>query len=537
MENIRDIITYQYPYPLAVAAKRFNDSFNHTDRFFSLATLIELTIKYIASIAMGQYLHDEQPVPALDDLLKNNLARPTLGMWNELMRNCLQYYQDHPDLEFAIPKLKRKFTEKFHSDDHSSEAIVEGFRYMAKFLRLGKESNKTSITLPQFFNLLVLFRNRTWGHGIDQLDPYTCEQHTNAMLPAIEQVLTEFEFLVQYPLRYIIEARMEKGKCVHSMFLYMGAQYQKDRKDYVGDYHQEQQLYLCNDDGLPLFSMHPLLIVQRRELFIIESNDGNKRITYRSITSGDEFEPHDIDNYRIACLDNAQGRSEVVELEVPPDGENNDTEPSAQPIAPPAGAGTDDASGQPAVPTDTPTPAEAVAPPQPAEEATTTAAPMPSPLTQEELDDLLARLESESLRLAQHMAQTGQDNPAASLAQQAHETITQVIDLVKAQKIQAAEEQTPSTEDDEEAIPKAETNTLLDELSLFIGNVIAAAYGNPYHRKQIEAECSKLEQRGLKLNEPIQRIIEEERDLASLTAGLNEDETTIITEILTQLGR
>lgn len=332
MENIKDIITYQYPYPLAVAAKRFNDSISHTDRFFSLATLIEFTIKYIASIAIGQYLRDEQTVPALQTLLKKNLARPTLGMWNELMRNCIQYYQDHPDRDFAIPKLKRKFNEKFHIDDRSSIPIVRGFRFMEKFLHPGKESNKSSITLPQFFDLIVLYRNRTWGHGIDRMNPDTCEQHTNIMLPAIEQILTELDFLLQYPLRYVHEARMEKGKCVHTMFLYMGAQFEKDKKDFVGDYHQEHRLYLCNDDGVPLLSLHPLLIIQRRNMFMMEFNDRNQKVTYRSVDSGEEFEPTDIDSYRITRLTDTHNKLDGVGLPVPKEDEGEEEEqPEEQP--------------------------------------------------------------------------------------------------------------------------------------------------------------------------------------------------------------
>ncbi|MBN2548311.1 MAG: ATP-dependent Clp protease ATP-binding subunit [Anaerolineales bacterium] len=408
MKNIKDIITYQYPYPLAVAAKRFNDSISHTERFLSLATLIEFTIKYIASIAIGQYLRDEQNVPALQAILKRNLARPTLGMWNELMRECIQYYQEHPDRDFAIPKLKRKFNEKFHIDDRSSAPIVKGFRFMEKFLRPGKESNKSSITLPQFFDLVVFYRNKTWGHGIDRMNQDACEQHISVMLPAIEQILTELDFLLQYPLRYVHEARMEKGKCVHTMFLYMGAQYEKDKKDFVGDYHQEHRLYLCNDDGVPLLSLHPLLIIQRRNMFMMEFNDRNQKVTYRSVDSGDEFEPTDIDSYRITRLTDTHNKLDGVDLPVPKEDEPEEELPEDQPAE-------DEPEEPPELVEPPPPPAGKKEPPEPAptgpipaEEPPITQASLPA-----ELQELLLKLDGdarsavemglgEALRLGQH---------------------------------------------------------------------------------------------------------------------------------------
>ena len=48
-----------YPYPIAIAAKRVNDSTEYVEKYFCLANLFEVSLKYLASIALAQYLRDD----------------------------------------------------------------------------------------------------------------------------------------------------------------------------------------------------------------------------------------------------------------------------------------------------------------------------------------------------------------------------------------------------------------------------------------------------------------------------------------------
>ncbi|MBN2548310.1 MAG: tetratricopeptide repeat protein [Anaerolineales bacterium] len=140
----------------------------------------------------------------------------------------------------------------------------------------------------------------------------------------------------------------------------------------------------------------------------------------------------------------------------------------------------------------------------------------------------------DSLTLAQFLLQIGQPERALSLAQQAHHIYSQMGHETKILKARAIIDQVLTGEPLPIA-PPTNVDAMLDELSPFIGNVIAAAFGNRFARTQVEEAFNDLQQKGWNLAEPIRLILEGERNSARLTSGLNENEALIVREILKQL--
>lgn len=140
----------------------------------------------------------------------------------------------------------------------------------------------------------------------------------------------------------------------------------------------------------------------------------------------------------------------------------------------------------------------------------------------------------DSLIYAQFLAQTGQTEQALPLAQQAHQIYTQMGHETNIQKAQALIDQI-QTGGPVQAEPPANVDAMLDEFSPFIGNVIAAAFGNRFARTQVEEAFNDLQQKGWKLADPVRLILEGERNPTRLTSGLNDNEALIVREILKQL--
>lgn len=311
-----ETIVQSYPYPLAVAAKRFNDATEHVEQFMCLAHLVEVTLKYLAAVAVVQYLRDEHVVPALQDALRK-LTRPTLGHWNELLRVNLQYYREYSEAPHAIPELPEVYYAKFGAGKPQDTTILEGYHFVGEYLGRKSDAERSRISQQNFWDLLISYRNKTWGHGILRLDVDTCEEHTRRLQPAVMGILQKLEFLPRYPLRYVHAVNMERGQCSHIMYGYMGIAPAKEAP-YVGEYRREKRLYLFDPTGNPLLSLHPLLIVRQKGLFILEFNERNQRIAFTDCLTGDEYAPETMTDVRITKLaDDRHGKLGDIELPVP----------------------------------------------------------------------------------------------------------------------------------------------------------------------------------------------------------------------------
>ena len=165
-----------YPYPLAVAAKRVNDATECVEEYLCLANLFEVNLKYLSSISLAQYLRDD----AVDEKIQRQLMklpRPALGVWNEILRTCVRFYAENKDRAFGVPELRDGYRAKLRQKNPGTEDMLNWFRFMAGYLEDDSKARQERISLQNLLDLMVRYRNKTWGHGIRRLTPEFCEEH------------------------------------------------------------------------------------------------------------------------------------------------------------------------------------------------------------------------------------------------------------------------------------------------------------------------------------------------------------------------
>ena len=85
-------ILYRYPFPIAVTYLNADNAREAVGAHDQRLKLFEVTLKYLSSIAIAQYLHDRLEDPRVKRALRG-LARPSLGQWNGFLREVLGAYR------------------------------------------------------------------------------------------------------------------------------------------------------------------------------------------------------------------------------------------------------------------------------------------------------------------------------------------------------------------------------------------------------------------------------------------------------------
>lgn len=156
-----DELIHSYPYPLAVAAKRVNDCIEQVETFLSLANLFEVTLKYLATVSLAQYLRDQARDKQIQEQCQS-LPRPTLGIWAGILRSSVGFYKKNSDRPSAMPELRDGYATKLRPQDEGSAEMLECFHFMAKHLGDEQGSNR-KIAIKDLLDVMVNYRNETWG--------------------------------------------------------------------------------------------------------------------------------------------------------------------------------------------------------------------------------------------------------------------------------------------------------------------------------------------------------------------------------------
>lgn len=322
-----DEIVQSYPYPIAMSVRLINDTKPHTsDYYLRLANLFEVSLTYLTSISLAQYLRDDVKDPHIQTQIKQ-LPRPTLGTWNSILNACVDFYATHKEHPFAVLELRDGYAAKLL--DHQlpgTEALLAWYRFTTAYL---DEGSKQNISLQSVVERTVKYRNKTWGHRIRQLPfPKFLEEHTEPFFRGMQGLLEWMAFLKDYPLRYIKEARRIEGKNKYVVFDYMGTSCRQGT--YVGDQVQERRLYLCDRQGMPILSIHPLFVVHQRRLYVLEGHKQDEYVGYSDCETGEPFEPSRLTSYYISRLvDDRFNKLPDIEFPVPPEDDGLEVDESS----------------------------------------------------------------------------------------------------------------------------------------------------------------------------------------------------------------
>ena len=290
MDTKTDIL-YRYPYPIALTYHNADNAREVMAAHDQRLKLFEVTLKYLASIAIGQYVRQAGDDEKVNRALRG-LARPSLGQWNGFLREILTYYDRTGKRDaLFIPEMYEVYFQK----SRERPALCHAYNTLRNFLRGRDDSRLTSLSLRQFFDLTINYRNKTVGHGAQTRAQ--CEPLIEPLLEGLEEMLGQLTFLRDHRLVYIEDVRLRRGKYAHAMMSFMGSTPPMRMKAaYVAqdtaDYKIEEQLYLCRrEEDVPELSLHPLVIVSQGDVLFLNESALERDIEYLSYQTGQVKRP------------------------------------------------------------------------------------------------------------------------------------------------------------------------------------------------------------------------------------------------------
>jgi len=285
MDTKTDIL-YRYPYPIALTYHNADNAREVTAAHDQRLKLFEVALKYLASIAIAQYVRQAGDDEKVNQTLRG-LSRPSLGQWNGFLREILTYYDrtGRRDALF-IPEMYEAYFQK----SKERPALCRAYNTLRNFLQGRDDSHLTAMSLRQFFDLMINYRNKTVGHGA--LSRAQCEPLVAPLLEGLEEMLGELAFLRDHRLVYIEDVRLRRGHYSHEMVSFMGSTPPTRMKsafiaESTANYRIEEQLYLCRrEQDVPQLSLHPLMIVSQGDVLFLNESAYGRDIEYLSYQTG-----------------------------------------------------------------------------------------------------------------------------------------------------------------------------------------------------------------------------------------------------------
>ena len=290
----------EYPYPIARSYYRaYKQTRDETQIHDFLMDLYEVTVKYMAVLAMCQYISEGGGDQTISDSLQA-LERPSLGNWVGWMRDIINYYarQKKP---LVVSEMVACLNEKYRE----GSALLTGYNELkmivATQMNRGDNKQVQVVTTREFLELLLQYRNGT-AHGA-KLSGYEREKVVNVLSPAMEELLGHMDFLTRYRLIWVNSVQRAGGRT---------RQYEHYVTDLTGNYPSQvrdpymmtndeaipEQLYInaADQEYSPALNLHPLLIYYNcpkcntDQTFVLQEGNDTK-LSYLSYQCGHQFSP------------------------------------------------------------------------------------------------------------------------------------------------------------------------------------------------------------------------------------------------------
>ncbi|MFZ5915962.1 MAG: double zinc ribbon domain-containing protein [Chloroflexota bacterium] len=290
METRTDIL-YRYPYPIALTYHNAQNAREVMAAHDQRLRLFEVVLKYLASITIAQYVRQEGNDERVNHALQD-LSRPSLGQWNGFLREILSYYDRAARRDaLFIPEMYEAYFQK----SKERPALCRTYNTLRNLVENRTDSALTALSLRQFFDLMITYRNKTVGHGA--LSQAQCEPLVEPLLDGLEEMLGQLTFVRDHRLVFIEDVRLRRGQYAHEMLSFMGSTPPMRMKNaYLAespdDYRIEEQLYLCRrDQDVPQLSLHPLMIVSQGDVMFLNESARDRDIEYLSYQTGQVKRP------------------------------------------------------------------------------------------------------------------------------------------------------------------------------------------------------------------------------------------------------
>jgi hypothetical protein len=196
-----EALVRRLPLPLAQLYRRAQNAKTPQDRHLAAYFLWEAALKLLGCVAVVAYAERGEGNSDLADCLQN-LARPSLGHWWELLRRLTPVLAEAGDPGFvAVRDLVLGRTR----DDLPRVAGLDAALLETLERRGGA---RATVRLTELFDRLVRYRNRELGHGAAGQQPAAFyERMGRALLAGVGQLLDHLDVLAGRQLLYVGDVR------------------------------------------------------------------------------------------------------------------------------------------------------------------------------------------------------------------------------------------------------------------------------------------------------------------------------------------
>ena len=250
----------------------------------------ELIIKFLASLAIGYYLHKrKEKHPSIDKELLS-LKRPSLGNWISILRKINTIYGK--DKDFPIPS-------SIFRNRSDLPQIVDAYNHLREYLSK-KPSKNTSVSIFEFLETVGTYRNRTLAHGT--VTKSLAEKFLKTLQKSISTVMENLDLEADKRVIYIRRIEVTEDDLYKHYIIDFGEippvtviepafiTQEKDRKKkdevYFAIKNEQKETYE------PLFRISPFFIYSEREkCFFVLNLSREKEIEFISYATGKRIKP------------------------------------------------------------------------------------------------------------------------------------------------------------------------------------------------------------------------------------------------------
>ena len=288
-----------YPYPIALTFKNLTDLPNSADsvelKHKMIGELFEAILRYLASIAIGQYIMDGKGNGNIDDLLSDVYLRSsTLDQWNIILKDILRFYRDK-NKKLFMPEMDDFYFEKKRND---FVQLNKAYKELNLVLNDGSERNLRQISFNDFVPRLLKYHYTFWENKYSNLTKKQFKKRILLFEPAIEDILEELSFLADYKLIYVVSEDSLRKNNNYTIQNYMGCKPSLAMQNVRAlKKLEEKRLYLCDFKKLaPRLSIYPFVVMEYcppcscGQIFFLRENNGES-LCYISAQCGHEFSP------------------------------------------------------------------------------------------------------------------------------------------------------------------------------------------------------------------------------------------------------
>jgi hypothetical protein len=299
--DVKSDIYFQYPFPIAVTFHNADNTREPVEAHDRILKLFEVTLKYLASIMICEYLEDGPDDPQVNRAL-GGLARRA---WVSGTVSCARSscYQPPARRQAAHPGLYELYTKR---PTGRRCARLTRCAITWRTATTGIQTRPARLLRPD-----DQYRNKTAGHGVvtEQLPAFN-----EPLLAACRRCSALRR--AERPPPDVRRESLVRGKYTHEFEL-MGPMRSRLKNAYVASdqskYRIEDRLYLCppNDDT-PTLCLHPLMIAMNGDVLFLNESARDKEIEYLSYQTGQIKRPdrlmEDFKEILGAVMQPAEGR-------------------------------------------------------------------------------------------------------------------------------------------------------------------------------------------------------------------------------------